>query len=407
MRTIVLSIIILSLFSMAAFSQTQIIPVKKNLDVNGAPFTNDPVQMGVPHSLSGVMTAYSYDSVRALTEINNPNFADAYPWISADGLRLYYTKGSAIGNHLVFTQRADTNSFFISPTVISISVPNAFSFWLTPDELEMYFTDGFSIYYTHRESISLSFNTPVRINLSGTTYNFISGESLNTAQDQLYLFSLDKERILQFSRTSDTSFTYARTLPAPSGYLVSVGQLSKDDLAIFFGASSYGGNQILLYQLTRATPTDSFELSTFQQIKGINNLKTYFNGQPSMSNRLQWVVFVGAVAGLWELTDLLLAHKGSVSSVFNPADKQISSSAYPNPASEYLFIRYRTTSSTPITISVFSSVGALVYESAISPSTEKIRINIRAMKDGLYFYRLSQEANNKTVCGAGRFAVLH
>jgi hypothetical protein len=38
MRRIVLPIIILGLFSMAAFSQAPISPVKQSLDVNGPPF---------------------------------------------------------------------------------------------------------------------------------------------------------------------------------------------------------------------------------------------------------------------------------------------------------------------------------------------------------------------------------
>ena len=406
MRTIILPIIILSAFSMAAFSQTKISTIKQNRDVNGAPISNIPVQLGVPYSLTGIMTAYSYDSVRALTEINNPNFADAYPWISSDGLRLYYTSDSAIGNRLAFTQRPDTNSFFITPTILPISVPNVMSCWLTQDELGMYFSDGFNIYYTQRDSISSPFNTPIHIHLSGINSGFISGESLNTAQNQLFVYSDSPPSILEFSRSSDTSFNFTGTLSAPSGYSLEVGQLSKDDLTIFFGASVNGGT-ILLYQMNRATVTDSFDTSTFQQIQGINDSSIVFAGMPSMSNSLDWVAFVRALSLGWDSNNLFLAHKGIITSVFNPDDKQISSSAFPNPASEQLFIRYKTSSSTPISLSVISSVGTLVYEDVITPSADKITIDTRSMKDGLYIYRLSQEANNHTISGTGRFAVLH
>jgi len=102
MRTIFLTLSILSAYSLAAFSQTQINPVKQTHDVYGAPVNNISFQWDALYSLSEVMTAYSYDSVRALTEINNPNFADAYPWISSDLLKLYYTKGSAIGKQTPF-----------------------------------------------------------------------------------------------------------------------------------------------------------------------------------------------------------------------------------------------------------------------------------------------------------------
>ena len=177
-------------------------------------------------------------------------------------------------------------------------------------------------------------------------------------------------------------------------------------MTIFFGAS-YQYGKVLLYQMTRVTPTGVFDLSTFQKIQGINDSSVYnaFNGQPSMSDSLNWVVFVRAAQFNWNDNDLFLANKWSIASVFNLDDVQISSSAFPNPSSEYLIIRYKTSSGDPITLSVFSSLGALVYENVINPSSRDIKICTKAMKVGFYFYRLSQGNNQKT--RSGNFVVLH
>src|SRR5688572_17629433 len=44
----------------------------------------------------------TWNNVRALNEINYDSLADAYPWISPDGLRLYLTKDTGIGYDSLF-----------------------------------------------------------------------------------------------------------------------------------------------------------------------------------------------------------------------------------------------------------------------------------------------------------------
>lgn len=375
----------------------------QNLDCYGAPLKNTSHQLNVPYSNPCLMTAYTYDTVRALAEINDPGFADAYPWISSDGLRLYYTTGY-FTNHLMFTHRPNTNSYFVTPTPVPISITSAVSCWLSSDELDMYVSDGNALYYSHRDGISQPFDTSIIIALSGIAMQFFSGVSLNAEQEELFLYSQVDDGILEFSRTSSTSFAYAGTLLAPTGYSLEVGQLSKDDLTLFFGAT-YNSGVSLLYQMTRNTPTGSFDTSTFQQIQGINN--TYnFNGQPSMSDSLNWVVFVRS-GGMWEEDDLFIAHKGTITSAFSPEEIKIYSFAYPNPSSDYLDITFKTSSGSPLTLSIFSSLGTLIYQQVITPSSEKLRIDTQGMSDGLYYYRLSQANNNNSVFGTGKFVVSH
>jgi len=405
MRTLALSVIILSYFSITTFSQIlNNNNSKQSLDIKGEPLKKTSIKLNAPYSSSNVMTEYAYDSIRELTEINDPNRADAYPWISSDGLRLYYT-GMPDGNKLMFTQRPNMNGYFISPTVIPInSVLDPRSCWLSTDELDIYLTSGNYLYYAHRDAISLPFNTPFNISLFGTTFSFISGPSLNTAQDELFLFS-SGAGIIKFSRSSPTSFNYTGTLPRPSGYSIRPGQLAKDDLTFFFGAQ-YNYGKTLLYQMTRATPTDIFDISTFQQIQGINYASVN-NHQPSMSDSLDWVAFVRSTQNLWNTNDLFIAYKGKISSVFDPDDMQIYSYAFPNPSSEYLIINYKSSSTNPLILSIFSCHGALIYENMINPSSKKIKIDTKKMNNGFYVYRLTQSANKTNGFETGSFIVLH
>jgi len=388
---------------MATFSQTQISTIKQNRDMNGAPLRNMSVQTDSPNSISCVMTTYTYDSIRALTEINDPYWADAYPWISADGLRLYYTS-QANDNQLMFTQRPNTNSNFVTPTIVPISVLFSFSYWISLNELDVYVCNGNKLYYTHRNTISSPFNAPVSISLLGTSWSFISGASLNALQNELFLYSANIG-IIEFSRSSDTSFTYTRTLPTPTGYQILPGQLSKDELTFFFGAR-YNLGKTLLFQMTRASSTDSFDISTFEQIQGINDNSVH-NFQPSMSDNLEWVAFGRNPDNTWTGDDLFIAHKKTISTIISPVEKQIFSFGYPNPAFEDFSISYNTTSNTPITLSIYSSEGKFIYEEVINPSNESIKIGTRTMKDGQYFYRLSQFTNQSTRFWTGKFVVIH
>jgi len=406
MKPYVLPVIIVALFSVTTFSQTHIDKKAKQIvDVNGTPLKNTAVQLNAPFSSPSVMTSYIYDSVRALTEINDTVHGNAYPWISADGLRLYYTSRTDTGTFIIkFTQRANTNSFFVTPTILSISVPNTLSCWLSSDELDIYLSGIANLYYAHRDSISLPFSTAIKISLLGCFPYPISNVSLNSEQDELFLCS-GGVGIFDFSRSSDTSFNYIGMLQTPSEYGFDPGQLSKDDLTIFISAYHLPYNKDFLTQMTRISPSDTFDTSTFQQIQGINDFSVW-NCLPSMSDSLNWVVFVRS-NGTWEGDDLFIAHRGVTTSVFNPGYPRIISSAFPNPTSDYLFIKYKTSSTAPITLSILSSEGKIIDENVVSSSSQQIKIDTREMQDGFYFYRLSQDSDNKIGNGTGKFVVLH
>src|SRR5262245_57800980 len=55
------------------------------------------------------------NEVRVLDELNKEDKADAYPWISNDGLRLYFTQAGREGDGIMVAERPDTYHPFNTP----------------------------------------------------------------------------------------------------------------------------------------------------------------------------------------------------------------------------------------------------------------------------------------------------
>lgn len=404
-------LIAVTILSISAYSQAFIQPQNMN---DGSDMTNIPVKKpsiisNSPYSDPIETTEYSYDTVRVLNEINVPNLEDVHPWISADGLRLYYTSGF-YNDQLVMAERADINSYFEIPTLLPIPYPWGISYWLSPDELNLYFADGWGchLYFCHRDLMNLPFSSPSALILNGISEaDYISAPSLNTEQNEIFLHVYDNDvhRILQYSNIVGWPyFDFQKALSAPPGFSMFGGQLSKDDLAYFTGAEDING-KFMLYQMTRSTPQDTFNISTFQLIEGINDTLVG-NAFPSMSDSLEWVAF-NRSNGDWSETDLYLAHNGILTSVFNPEETQIFSYAYPNPASENIYIKYKSSSAGSIIASVYSYEGILVYNDVLKPSEGIIKINTSSWNNGFYCYRLAQTADKKNGAISGKFIVIH
>ncbi len=132
-----------------------------------------------------------FDSVRALDEINIVNQADAYPYITPDGLRLYFTRGSGSSSReFLMSSRTSVADSFLSPVGLAITIStSARSAWLSRDELEMYFSEADTssvLYYTSRISLDEVFSAPMR--LPGVRgFGYVTGPSL--IENQLFLAS--------------------------------------------------------------------------------------------------------------------------------------------------------------------------------------------------------------------------
>lgn len=374
--------------AMPGFSQTDMYGVQISGDFES--------EASKTKTLNPLLSAYTYDSVRVLSEINDPADADAYPWISGDGLRLYYTSG-ANNNQLAYTSRPNVNSLFGTPAILPITVSSPSSYWLSANELDVYICTNSQLYHATRTSTGSSFGPAATISLSlPGTISSIKGASLDSAQNRLFICEFGADKIYELSRTSATSFTYVRSLPFPTGYLPSPGQLSKDGLTYFTGAYPTASSKGRLYQFTRASVSDSFEISSFSEIQTLNDTLVY-NSQPSMSDNLEWVAFVRASQNLWESNELYIAHKVSQGSyIAEPALGGLR--VYPVPANDHIvFYSPRITEGI---LQIYNSSGQLILKQFLRSKTT---IDTRQFAAGVYQYHL---LSDKEVGSAGKFCIV-
>jgi hypothetical protein len=131
-----------------------------------------------------------FDSVRPLSEINSTGTADAYPWISPNGLHLYFTGGDpSVENYLYMASRNSRNSLFGAPLKINFPGTSNFSCFLTNDELEIYFKSDMTIYYAKRDSIGDAFSAPEAMPEFGVM-GFVAGPSLTPDSSEFYLYNV-------------------------------------------------------------------------------------------------------------------------------------------------------------------------------------------------------------------------
>jgi len=380
MKTTIL-FLLCALSGLTVMSKQQV--TEQLLDQNGN-VVHGYITAEAPFNHTSEIAAFAYDSVRDLAEINHPSFPDAFPWISSDGLRLYYS-GGINGSELQFTQRADLNSFFDPPVTISIPVVNTttdpVSYWLSADELDIYCCKSTSVYYAHRTSVSSAFNTAIIISLSGISFSYIKSASLNALQDRLILWD-SNNGIMEFQRTSATSFSYLQNLPLPSGYVLSTGQMSKDELTYFCTGEIAGGHN-MIYSMTRTSSTSAFDVSTFQQVIGINDPLSW-NTQPSMSDSLKVIAFVRSDLNSWSSNELYIAYGDHVTSVFDAVKNSEAFIIYPNPSNGYIHLK--TGESQIRNFEVIDLLGKKIKE--ISPgNTETIELDLTNEPHGIYFLK--------------------
>jgi len=373
-------------FAITSYSQDSKVTGNGNVyDANGFPKSLEKT-----HNTSTNYTAktnhtsdFGYGDTRPLTEINNPTLGDGYPWISGDGLRLYYCSGQGASDNLIYyTERPNVNSPFQAPSAVPLNVAAPMSIWLSENELEAYVTTysafGGKLFYFQRNSTALPFDAPEEISLNGISLGFISGASLNAAQNELFIFS-EYDGIILFNRTGANSFEYSGLLFSLSNSNSTPGQISKDDLSYFWGLRNT--NNTLIHHLDRSNTADSFSSSVLQEINTLNELG-YLNFQPSMSTNLEWVVFVRNPQNTWYGNELYISHNQALS-VANP--KANSFIIVPNPTSGKFVI------SLPSSFNAGENYEVQIYDATTKLLFKKqmaTEIDLTSYLKGVYFAKI-------------------
>ncbi len=345
------------------------------------------------------------ENVRALDEINIPDEADAYPWISEDGLRLYFTQDQSF----FMAERPDDESLFETPQLLSFnsSVFDNISLWLTQDELKVYFITresnagmGTSLFVAERVSMDEDFGAPQQIQLLGDLNGFFSSPSLTINEEELYLYNASTSsgnRILVFSKTGDFEYTQNDVLEIPigSGCTPAPGRLAKSDLAFFIPLETFAGGfsvqNIVYYERDAVgepfSPSMSIENTSY-------NDPSFFNIQPHVTNNMEYSVFVRSNENNWNNNDLYIAKLIPTStSLLEPGEQGIVN-AYPNPTLGIVNfdLPEGIKSSQPL-VRFYTPSGKLVAQVNLS-SKSNIDLNNYKLPSGVYYYEIVSESGN-------------
>jgi Tol biopolymer transport system component len=113
-------------------------------------------------------TPFSAPSATLLGNVNSGN-TEQDPWLSPDGLRLYFTSDRLTQGDFFVTTRASVTAGFGTPTHIAElgSSGRDFHLTLSHDELEAFFASdrggNFDIYHSTRPDLATAFSTPVAV----------------------------------------------------------------------------------------------------------------------------------------------------------------------------------------------------------------------------------------------------
>lgn len=141
----------------------------------------------------------TYGKHRMLKELNDSLESDAYPWISADGLRIYYNRNFK----MLYAERKSWDEPFSKPVPVTFQGQvnlEIVSAWFTDDELNMFIVANNVIYRASRKSINEPFSFPEVFTNEFKDVYFIAGLSFMPDKKTLFLYysTEDKQSILKY-----------------------------------------------------------------------------------------------------------------------------------------------------------------------------------------------------------------
>ena len=326
---------------------------------------------------------FNGDSIRPLTEINTDTLGCGYPYISSDGLRLYFTKSvNVVSNmNLYFVSRTSISSPFNNRQIVSSNFTSGSTgCWLTNDELDIYFRKNDSIFYSTRTSITNPFSNPSLLNLSNYKGN-IQGISLTPDKHELYINkNIDTKHsyVLRFISTSISSYTLLDTLKTPLGTVAKPGQLSKNGLKYYVALKDTTSSITKLYQYSRNNLSENFSNPTI--FNSTINTTILTNSQATATLDENIMVWVKNNNGFWGGNTFYMSIKNSSTKISELADVGIS--IYQDLSKRTLFMKGLTEAAQ---ISIYELSGRLTYKNTCTNNTQ---IDISKFQNGVYIIRI-------------------
>lgn len=340
---------------------------------------------------------------RILDELNDVDGTDAYPFLSKNGLRLYWTQSDG-GDHLVVASRSNTNEDFSSPQRLEITGDEGpkMSCWLSADELTIYYVsyeDGRKLMKASRSKVDAAFASPqeMKIVRNAEYVGFFSAPSLTQDENQLFLYSsTDEQRILQFERNGADEFVEVGVLDLEGRGEAEPGQLSNDGLS--FNMTIEGQSELLIFQRTNID--QPFEQKEVIDLGGDFHQITYND---------ELMVLGFSPDNNWGTNDLYIAQhplhqeEEVVEEIEEPVVNKEEVSLpnqfvatleiFPNPAESYANLQFELPeSSKNVQIDILDLQGKLIRTEQVNQiGQQNIQLDVQDLPSGTYICRLAAE----------------
>jgi len=330
---------------------------------------------------------------RETNPINKQDIADAYPWISADGLRLYFSSSRKVAfSRIHISTRASVEEAFGEPTILSSHIPEGFvGAAFTPDELTMIAVRSGNFYISIRKDRSVEFPEPVKVD--GIPYNFYLGPSFSPDGKEVIATTKvgNKYSIHRYLRTGPYTLTDAGKIDIKEEGEPGPGQLSKDGLSYYFSLETKTSEQ--LFRLTRTALGQPFE-----KTEALNALLPAWATslrnilQPSVNGDGSILVFVTSASKTWTDDEIALMN---LAKPVKPVvikeviiEKIVSNvNAYPNPFSTAFTVELSEIPSNGVMITLYDMDGKMVKQQRTNNRMTKVEPG--AITAGTYLYTIT------------------
>lgn len=135
---------------------------------------------------------------RMLDELSAIDTADAYPWISPDGLSIYFVRDEK----MYYAKRNNRSDKFNKPLPVpfagDVQTP-VVSVWLSNNEKKIFYISANTIYVAERKKSDQPFKLPVVFTNEFKEFEFIASQSFSPDMKDLYLYySGETTKILHY-----------------------------------------------------------------------------------------------------------------------------------------------------------------------------------------------------------------
>ena len=333
-------------------------------------------------------------------KINKPSITEAYPFLSADGLRLYFTSNREGGHgRLYISSRNSIDEEFGEPEILSKHLTDPFYCGsLTADELTIYLAKNGAIYVSHRTDRKSSFGPPKQLEEIKNGWAF--GPGISPDGKELVITTTpegykDEVNVL-YRKDAGGKFRQVEVLASPEGMDAGPAQFSKDGLSLYCSLENSKNNEEKLFRYKRNTIQDRFiEMDELPANLNIHSqcLQPTVNGDESL---LAYVVSNGG----WSEDDIVLVNmEGSKKNPailtrdnadqslkmlqqINPAQVKV----YPNPFRDHIVFEMKANPQEGTIFELYDLSGKLLRKERITDRVSDIRLT--EGNSGFYLFRI-------------------